>query len=224
MVTGSVIMPGLGPLDQVDLVGLVVDREVAVQHADAALAGHRDGHPRLGDGVHRGGQQRDAAPRSRGSAATWCRPRTGMTSVSPGSSRTSSKVRPRGATARLRGVVVAEARHPFMLRRASAGRSPCEDVSVASTADVLTLDRGECAAFVEPPPLDPPLPAAAGRGGRVRIGSRDRGRLDGRARPCAARCRSAFPPGVVVGFAVVPLRRSAADGSAWCDGSRGSTA
>ena len=50
--------PGLGPLHQVDLVGLVLDREVAVQHAEAALAGHRDRHPRLGDGVHRGADQR----------------------------------------------------------------------------------------------------------------------------------------------------------------------
>ncbi len=50
--------PGLGPLDQVDLVGLVLDRQVAVQHAEAALAGHRDRHPRLGDGVHRGADQR----------------------------------------------------------------------------------------------------------------------------------------------------------------------
>ena len=49
---------GLGPLDEVDLVGLVLDREVAVQHAEAALAGHRDRHPRLGDGVHRRGDQR----------------------------------------------------------------------------------------------------------------------------------------------------------------------
>ena len=49
---------GLGALDQVDLVGLVLDREVAVQHAEAALAGHRDRHPRLGDGVHRGADQR----------------------------------------------------------------------------------------------------------------------------------------------------------------------
>ena len=53
---------GLGPLDQVDLVGLVLDREVAVQHADAALAGHGDRHPGLGDGVHR-------ARRPAGSAA-----------------------------------------------------------------------------------------------------------------------------------------------------------
>ena len=50
---------GLGALDEVDLVGLVLDGEVAVQHAEAALAGHRDGHARLGDGVHRGRQQRD---------------------------------------------------------------------------------------------------------------------------------------------------------------------
>ena len=50
---------GLGPLHQVDLVGLVLDRQVAVQDADAALARHRDRHPRLGDGVHRTRQQRD---------------------------------------------------------------------------------------------------------------------------------------------------------------------
>ncbi len=52
--------PGLGPLHEVDLVGLVLDREVAVQHAEAALARHRDRHPRLGHGVHRGGDQRHA--------------------------------------------------------------------------------------------------------------------------------------------------------------------
>ena len=49
---------GLGPLDEVDLVGLVGDREVAVQHPDAALPGHRDRHARLGDGVHRRGDER----------------------------------------------------------------------------------------------------------------------------------------------------------------------
>ena len=49
---------GLGPLHQVDLLGLLVDGEVAVQHADAALPGHRDRHARLGDGVHRAGHQR----------------------------------------------------------------------------------------------------------------------------------------------------------------------
>ncbi len=49
---------GLGPFDEVDLVGLILDRQVAVQHAEAALAGHRDGHPALGHGVHRGADQR----------------------------------------------------------------------------------------------------------------------------------------------------------------------
>ena len=33
-VTGLVIMPGLGPLDQVDLLRLLLDRQVAVQHAE----------------------------------------------------------------------------------------------------------------------------------------------------------------------------------------------
>src|SRR5699024_991648 len=51
--------PGLGALDQVHLVGLVLDREVAVEDADAAVAGHRDRHPRLGDGVHRRARERD---------------------------------------------------------------------------------------------------------------------------------------------------------------------
>ena len=49
--------PRLGPLHQVDLVGLVLDRQVAVQHAEPALAGHRDRHPRLGDGVHGGADE-----------------------------------------------------------------------------------------------------------------------------------------------------------------------
>ena len=43
---------GLGPLDQVDLGRLVLQGQVAVQHADAALAGHGDRHARLGHGVH----------------------------------------------------------------------------------------------------------------------------------------------------------------------------
>src|SRR5690349_4000746 len=51
--------PGLGALDEVDLRGLVLQRQIAVQHADAALAGHRDRHPGLGDRVHRAGEQRD---------------------------------------------------------------------------------------------------------------------------------------------------------------------
>ena len=51
---------GLGPLHQVDLVRLVGDGQVAVQHPDAALPGHGDRHPRLGHGVHRRRQQRHA--------------------------------------------------------------------------------------------------------------------------------------------------------------------
>jgi hypothetical protein len=50
--------PGLGPLDEVDLVGLVLDGEVAVEDADPALSGHRDRHPALGHGVHRRADQR----------------------------------------------------------------------------------------------------------------------------------------------------------------------
>ena len=43
---------GFGTLDDVDLGGLVVDGKVAVQHADAAVASHGDGHVGFGDGVH----------------------------------------------------------------------------------------------------------------------------------------------------------------------------
>ena len=50
---------GFGTLDDVDLGGLVVDGKIAVQHADAAVTGHGDGHVGLGDGVHRGGDRRD---------------------------------------------------------------------------------------------------------------------------------------------------------------------
>ena len=57
--------PALAALDLLHLGRLVGDREVAVDHADAALAGHRDGHARLGDLVHRrrdeGDRQRDVA-------------------------------------------------------------------------------------------------------------------------------------------------------------------
>ncbi len=51
--------PALAPLDLVDFGGLPLDRHVLVQHADAAGAGHRDGHLGLGDGVHGGGDERD---------------------------------------------------------------------------------------------------------------------------------------------------------------------
>ena len=52
--------PGLGALHLVDLGDLVLDREVAVDDADAALARERDREPRLGDGVHRRRDDRDA--------------------------------------------------------------------------------------------------------------------------------------------------------------------
>jgi hypothetical protein len=43
---------GLGPFHHVDLLRLVLDGQVAVQYAHAALAGHGHRHPRLGHGVH----------------------------------------------------------------------------------------------------------------------------------------------------------------------------
>ena len=48
----------LRPLHLLDLGRLVVDRHVAVDHADAAVAGHRDRHAALGDLVHRRGHER----------------------------------------------------------------------------------------------------------------------------------------------------------------------
>src|SRR5690606_14542471 len=50
---------GDGLLDLADLLRLLLDGEVLVDDAEAALAGHRDGRGRLGDGVHGRGQQRD---------------------------------------------------------------------------------------------------------------------------------------------------------------------
>ena len=43
----------LGALDHVDLRGLILNREIAMQDSHAALAGHGDGHACLGDRVHR---------------------------------------------------------------------------------------------------------------------------------------------------------------------------
>ena len=51
---------GFAALDLANLGGLLLDGEVAMKDADAALAGHGDGHARLGDGVHGGGQERHA--------------------------------------------------------------------------------------------------------------------------------------------------------------------
>ena len=49
---------GFAALDDVDLVGLVFDGKIAVQHTDAAVAGHGDGHLGFGHGVHCGGNHR----------------------------------------------------------------------------------------------------------------------------------------------------------------------
>ena len=50
---------GFGALDDVNLSGLVIDGKIAVQHADAAITSHGNGHVGLGDGVHCGGDRRD---------------------------------------------------------------------------------------------------------------------------------------------------------------------
>ena len=51
---------GFAALNLADLRGLFLDGEVAVEDADAALAGHGDGHACFGDGVHGGRQERHA--------------------------------------------------------------------------------------------------------------------------------------------------------------------
>ena len=89
---------GLRPLHGLDLAGLLGDRQVAVQHAHAAGAGHRDRHPRLGDGVHRRADQRHPQPDLLGELTGGVGGRPGTTSEAAGSSRTSSKVSPSIAT------------------------------------------------------------------------------------------------------------------------------
>ena len=53
---------GLGPLDRLHLCGLVLPGEVAVQDPHAAGSRHGDGHPRLGDRVHRRTDERNPQP------------------------------------------------------------------------------------------------------------------------------------------------------------------
>jgi hypothetical protein len=49
---------GLRALDLVDFAGLLIDGEVAMDNAEAALLGHSNGHAGFGDGVHGGREQR----------------------------------------------------------------------------------------------------------------------------------------------------------------------
>ena len=66
-----------------------------MQHADAALAGHGDRHPRLGDRVHRAESSGIDSSMLRVSRV-FVLTRLGTMSDSPGCSSTSSKVRPSG--------------------------------------------------------------------------------------------------------------------------------
>jgi hypothetical protein len=50
--------PALGPLDAIDLGGLLLNRHVLVDDAEAAVLCHRNRQPRLGDRVHRGAHER----------------------------------------------------------------------------------------------------------------------------------------------------------------------
>ena len=86
--------PGLGALHPVDLGDLLLDREVAVEDADSALAGQRDGQPRLGDRVHRGRDDRDLRARSPRVSRVAVDTSLGSTADAAGTSSTSSNVSP----------------------------------------------------------------------------------------------------------------------------------
>src|SRR5690606_32278820 len=53
-------------LHLVDVGGLIGDREVAVEHSEASVAGHGDRHPALGNGVHCGRDEGRVHPDSLG--------------------------------------------------------------------------------------------------------------------------------------------------------------
>jgi hypothetical protein len=93
MVTGSMIMPALRALDLVDFAGLLVDGEVAMDDAEAALLGHGDGHAGFGDGIHGGAESRGVVRGMlfvRRVRVLTC---AGATSLHAGVRRTSSNVR-----------------------------------------------------------------------------------------------------------------------------------
>ncbi len=132
---------GLGPLHHVDLLSLVLDGQVAVQHADAALARHRDRHPGLGDRVHGRGEQRHPHRDVAGDPAGG----VGLArheSDSAGSSRTSSKVSPIGAN--FSGIPVGDrSMKPSDLQRADLGRDRREHVPPMVHPNRCARSRGE---------------------------------------------------------------------------------
>ena len=60
--------PALGALDPIDLGRLLLDRQVLVDDAEAAVLGHGDGQPRFGDRVHRRADERHVEPDVTGEA------------------------------------------------------------------------------------------------------------------------------------------------------------
>ena len=68
MVSGFTTMPDFELLHPADLGGLLFGAEVLVDDADAAVLRHGDGHVAFGDGVHRGGDQRDVEADAAGEA------------------------------------------------------------------------------------------------------------------------------------------------------------
>ena len=84
--------PALGALHAIDLGGLLLDRQVLVDDADATLLRHRDRQPRLGHRVHRRAEQRHVqadVARDPGERP----PALGSTCECRGTSSTSSNVR-----------------------------------------------------------------------------------------------------------------------------------
>ncbi len=86
--------PRLGALHLVHLGDLLLDGQVAVEDADAALAGERDREPRLRHRVHRSRDDRECSARSTGVSRVRVETSFGSTRDSAGTSSTSSNVSP----------------------------------------------------------------------------------------------------------------------------------
>ncbi len=98
----------LGALDLVDLGGLVGDREILVDDADAAVAGHADRGLVLGDGVHRRGDERRVEMDLGRQLRSEIDVSEGSTSEAAGTSSTSSNVSP----SRISDWLIGDARLP----------------------------------------------------------------------------------------------------------------
>ena len=86
----------LEALDLAHLLGLIGGLEIAVDDADPARLRHGDGEPRLGDGVHRRGDDRQVEADRAGELRGDVDVALGMTALKPGRSSTSSNASPSG--------------------------------------------------------------------------------------------------------------------------------